>query len=164
MVIRSGISLMVCCSEYIVVVSSARIEKSEIGEENMFINSGCLFINYNLAGPAWLNFKFASIRLQLPATNPTQYHPVSSPSHPIVVIMVGKKKRGNPGVEEVLQRPWCYYCKDIQPPSACMLSLVADFPDLIAWLEDDTEALTFCIAHLYDGWTYSWNSMSNPIC
>lgn len=25
--------------------------------------------------------------------------------------MVGKKKRGHPDIEEVLARPWCYYCK-----------------------------------------------------
>jgi hypothetical protein len=24
--------------------------------------------------------------------------------------MVGKKKRGHPDVEELLARPWCYYC------------------------------------------------------
>lgn len=25
--------------------------------------------------------------------------------------MVGKKKRGHPDVEELLSRPWCYYCE-----------------------------------------------------
>ena len=25
--------------------------------------------------------------------------------------MVGKKKRGHPDLEEILARPWCYYCK-----------------------------------------------------
>jgi hypothetical protein len=25
--------------------------------------------------------------------------------------MVGKKKRNHPDVEELLARPWCYYCK-----------------------------------------------------
>ena len=28
--------------------------------------------------------------------------------------MVGKKKRGHPDVEELLARPWCYYCKSLQ--------------------------------------------------
>ena len=23
---------------------------------------------------------------------------------------MGKKKRGHPDVEEILERPWCYYC------------------------------------------------------
>lgn len=23
---------------------------------------------------------------------------------------MGKKKRGHPNVEEILSRPWCYYC------------------------------------------------------
>lgn len=23
---------------------------------------------------------------------------------------MGKKKRGHPDVEELLERPWCYYC------------------------------------------------------
>merc|ERR1712230_233615 len=28
-----------------------------------------------------------------------------------ILRMVGKKKRGHPDVEEVLSRPWCYYCE-----------------------------------------------------
>ena len=28
--------------------------------------------------------------------------------------MVGKKKRGHPDLEELLARPWCYYCKATQ--------------------------------------------------
>ena len=24
---------------------------------------------------------------------------------------MGKKKRGHPDVEEILSRPWCYYCE-----------------------------------------------------
>jgi hypothetical protein len=28
----------------------------------------------------------------------------------LVEIIMGKKKRGHPDVEELLARPWCYYC------------------------------------------------------
>merc|ERR1711939_282343 len=28
-----------------------------------------------------------------------------------ILRMVGKKKRNNPDVEELLERPWCYYCE-----------------------------------------------------
>jgi hypothetical protein len=30
--------------------------------------------------------------------------------------MVGKKKRNHPDIEELLARPWCYYCKLIPQP------------------------------------------------
>lgn len=29
---------------------------------------------------------------------------------------MGKKKRGHPNVEELLQRPWCYYCELVLVP------------------------------------------------
>jgi hypothetical protein len=36
-----------------------------------------------------------------------------SPIHESLQVakMVGKKKRNHPDVEELLARPWCYYCK-----------------------------------------------------
>jgi len=27
------------------------------------------------------------------------------------IVDMGKKKRGHPDVEEILARPWCYYCE-----------------------------------------------------
>jgi len=30
--------------------------------------------------------------------------------NPLIDTMVGKKKRGHPDVEDLLARPWCYYC------------------------------------------------------
>jgi hypothetical protein len=30
--------------------------------------------------------------------------------NPSIDTMVGKKKRGHPDVEDLLARPWCYYC------------------------------------------------------
>jgi hypothetical protein len=48
--------------------------------------------------------------------------------------MVGKKKRGHPDVEELLARPWCYYCElPPLPPINCFLTSRAgerDFDDL----------------------------------
>lgn len=45
----------------------------------------------------------------------------------------GKKKRGHPDVEEVLQRPWCYYCeftrRTVLSPSLMCLG-ERDFDDL----------------------------------
>jgi hypothetical protein len=40
--------------------------------------------------------------------------------------MVGKKKRGHPDIEELLARPWCYYCT-LQPSAMamnCLLTLL----------------------------------------
>lgn len=28
---------------------------------------------------------------------------------------MGKKKRSHPNIEELLERPWCYYCKLVLP-------------------------------------------------
>lgn len=28
---------------------------------------------------------------------------------------MGKKKRGHPDIEELLTRPWCYYCTNLAP-------------------------------------------------
>ncbi len=38
---------------------------------------------------------------------------------------MGKKKRGHPDVEEILSRPWCYYCQlflYLLPPPGANLS------------------------------------------
>jgi hypothetical protein len=29
----------------------------------------------------------------------------------IYIAIMGKKKRGHPDIEEILSRPWCYYCE-----------------------------------------------------
>lgn len=28
---------------------------------------------------------------------------------------MGKKKRGHPDIEEIINRPWCYYCQNYSP-------------------------------------------------
>lgn len=38
------------------------------------------------------------------------HHPVAYPYADPQTITMGKKKRGHPDVEELLGRPWCYYC------------------------------------------------------
>ena len=46
---------------------------------------------------------------------------------------MGKKKRGHPDVEELLARPWCYYCKTPAPPRCQLLTRGTgerDFDDL----------------------------------
>jgi hypothetical protein len=49
------------------------------------------------------------------STVPHQYnYPRHLDSSPVEITM-GKKKRGHPDVEELLARPWCYYCTYHRP-------------------------------------------------
>lgn len=84
-----------------------------------------------------------SCYLPAPAVAPTtpSHLPLSSLS---IVIMVGKKKRNHPDIEELLARPWCYYCK---PASFChqfcrLICTANPFPG-----ERDFDDLKILISH-----------------
>jgi hypothetical protein len=82
--------------------------ESEAAFENRENNFGCpIRIGFSAPAqrsPAFRNF-FRPRAL-------TQYHyaSIEASIHQPVGIIMGKKKRGHPDVEELLARPWCYYC------------------------------------------------------
>ena len=62
---------------------------------------------------------------------------------------MGKKKRGHPDVEEILSRPWCYYCT-YTSTSICTICMALFFVSLIAVYylgERDFEDLKLLISH-----------------
>lgn len=40
---------------------------------------------------------------------------------------MGKKKRSHPNIEELLERPWCYYC-ELMPPASNRTALYKRIP------------------------------------
>lgn len=78
------------------------------------VNTRCLFF-YNFTTPQPRTL-FQSSSTHFPSPDRT---PKSERCAPQSLTKMGKKKRGHPDLEELLARPWCYYCEpDWDPDSS----------------------------------------------